>query len=72
MFCYMGFDLTKIKNFDDVLDNLPCLTDKDLKKLIEMGVYKPVSVEDPDINEIITDEDIESDFEDEPMPPGWE
>ena len=68
----MAFDLSKIKNLDDVLDNIEHLTDEDLKKLREMGVYEPVSVEDPDIDELITDEDIESDFENEPMPMGWD
>lgn len=60
-------DLSLIKNFDDVIDNIEHLTDEDLAKLREMGVYEPVSVEDPDIDKYITDEDIESDFEDEPM-----
>lgn len=60
-------DLSLIKNFDDVLEYLEYLTDEDLAKLREMGVYEPVSVEDPDIDKYITDEDIESDFEDEPM-----
>ena len=54
----MEVDLSKIKNFDDVLDNLPFLSDDDLKKLREMGVYEPLNVEDPDIDKIITDEDI--------------
>ncbi len=57
----MAFDLSKIKNFDNVWENIEHLTDEDLKKLREMGVYEPVSVEDPDIDELITDEDIESD-----------
>ena len=56
-------DLSLIKNFDDVIDNIEHLTDEDLAKLREMGVYELVSVEDPDIDELITDEDIESDFE---------
>ena len=60
-------DLSLIKNFDDVIDNIEHLTDEDLAKLRERGVYEPVSVEDPDIDKYITDEDIESDFEDEPM-----
>lgn len=60
-------DLSLIKNFDDVIDNIEHLTDEDLAKLREMGVYEPVSVEDPDIDKYITDEDIESGFEDEPM-----
>lgn len=57
----MAFDLSKIKNFDNVWENIEHLTDEDLKKLREMGVYEPVTVEDPDIDELITDEDIESD-----------
>ena len=65
-------DLSLIKNIDDVIDNIEHLTDEDLAKLREMGVYEPVSVEYPDIDELITDEDIESDFENEPMPMGWE
>ncbi|MBO7566738.1 MAG: hypothetical protein J6T60_06545 [Bacteroidales bacterium] len=59
--------LSLIKNFDDVIDNIEHLIDEDLAKLREMGVYEPVSVEDPDIDKYITDEDIELDFEDEPM-----
>ncbi|MBQ3617562.1 MAG: hypothetical protein II939_05320 [Bacteroidales bacterium] len=54
----MAFDLSKIKNLDDVLDNILDLTDEDLKKLRDMGVYEPVDQEDPDIDKIITDEDI--------------
>ncbi len=40
----MAFDLSKIKNFDDVWENIEHLTDEDLAKLREMGVYEPVSV----------------------------
>lgn len=29
----MAFDLSKIKNFDDVLENIEHLTDEDLAKL---------------------------------------
>ncbi|MBR4266740.1 MAG: hypothetical protein IKQ46_11865 [Bacteroidales bacterium] len=54
----MAFDLSQIKNLDDVLDNILDLTDEDLKKLRDMGVYEPVDQEDPDIDKIITDEDI--------------
>lgn len=54
----MAFDLSQIKNLDNVLDNILDLTDEDLKKLRDMGVYEPVDQEDPDIDKIITDEDI--------------
>ncbi|MBP5503357.1 MAG: hypothetical protein J6Y24_11280 [Bacteroidales bacterium] len=64
-------DLSLINNIDDVLEHLEDLTDDDLVKLREMGVYEPLSVEDPDIDEIITDKDIESDLGNIPMPEGW-
>jgi len=62
----MAFDLSKIKNFDNVWENIEHLTDEDLKKLREMGVYEPVSVEDPDIDELITDEDVANDYKNLP------
>lgn len=58
----MAFDLSKIKNFDDVLDNLPFLSQNDLKELRERGVYKPLNVEDPDIDNIISDEDVANNY----------
>ena len=68
----MGFDLTKIKNFDDVWENIDELTEDDLAKLREMGVYEPVNVEDPDIDDYVTDDNLDRNIRNEPIPSGWD
>ena len=63
----MAFDLSQIKNLDDVLDNLPFLSQDDLKKLRKMGVYEPLNVDDPDIDNIISDEDVANNYKNLPV-----